>query len=56
MEKVVDGDTICLDPDRQPFSFLFAPVFHPGRVYSALDGAIGVCTSPIGPPKGEKSE
>jgi hypothetical protein len=50
MEKVVDGDTICIDPDWQPFSFLFAPVFHPGRVYSALDGALGACTSSIGPP------
>ena len=56
IERVADGTTICVDPDWQPFTFLFAPVFHPGRAYSALDGPIGACTSSIEPPKQEKPE
>ncbi|MGE5441862.1 MAG: hypothetical protein ACM3Q0_02220 [Bacteroidota bacterium] len=56
IERVADGTTICVDPDWQPFTFLFAPVFHPGRTYSALDGQIGACTSSIEPPKRERPE
>jgi hypothetical protein len=56
IDQIVDGDTICVDSDWQPSSFLFAPVFHPGRVYSALDGPIGICTSSIESPKPEKPE
>jgi hypothetical protein len=56
IEHVADGATICVDPDWQPFTFLFAPVFHPGRIYSALDGPIGACTSSIELPKREKPE
>lgn len=40
----------CVDPGWQPFSFLFAPVFHPGRPYTALDGAIGRCDTAVPPP------
>jgi hypothetical protein len=54
IDQVVDGATICVDPDWQPFTFLFAPVFHPGRAYSALDGPIGACTSSIELPKRDK--
>ena len=56
VEQVVDDATICVDPDWQPFTFLFAPVFHPGRIYSALDGPIGACTSSIEPPNRGKPE
>jgi hypothetical protein len=54
IERVADGSTVCVDPDWQPFTFLFAPVFHPGRIYSALDGPIGACTSSIEQPKPAK--
>ena len=56
IERVADGTTICVDPDWQPFTFLFAPVFHPGRTYSGLDGQIGACTSSIEPPKRDRPE
>jgi len=49
LRDVADGETICIDPGWQPFTFLFAPVFHPGRSYSVLDGAIGPCTRTIAP-------
>lgn len=39
-----DGTTVCVDPGWQPFTFLFASIFHPGRSYSVLDGPIGACT------------
>jgi hypothetical protein len=53
---VADGATICVDSDWQPFTFLFAPVFHPGRTYSALDGQIGACATVIEPPKPERPD
>jgi hypothetical protein len=43
-----DGATVCVDPGWQPFTFLFASIFHPGRSYSVLDGPIGACTVVIG--------
>ena len=45
-----DGTVACVDSEWQPFTFLFAPLFHPGRTYSVLDGPIGPCTTTIGPP------
>lgn len=46
---IPDGAVVCVDPGRQPFSFLFAPVFHPGRSYTALDGYIGPCRAVVPP-------
>jgi hypothetical protein len=52
-EKVAaipDGAAVCVDPGWQPFTFLFAPVFHPGRSYAVLDGTIGACDRVMPPP------
>ena len=35
---IPDEAVVCVDSGWQPFTFLFAPVFHPGRSYTVLDG------------------
>jgi hypothetical protein len=45
-----DEAVVCVDPGWQPFTFLFAPVFHPGRSYTILDGYIGPCGVVVPPP------
>ncbi|HSD42256.1 MAG TPA: hypothetical protein VLD36_10350 [Burkholderiales bacterium] len=47
---IPDGAVVCVDPGWQPFTFLFAPVFHPGRSYTVLDGYIGPCRAVVPPP------
>jgi hypothetical protein len=38
VEQIPDGAVVCADDGGwQPFTFLFAPVFHPGRSYSLRD-------------------
>ena len=32
MEQIHEGDSICLS--REPWTFLYAPTFHPGKRYS----------------------
>jgi hypothetical protein len=47
---IPDGAVVCVDPGWQPFTFLFAPIFHPGRSYTVLDGYIGPCRAVVPPP------
>ena len=47
---IPDEAVVCVDPGWQPFTFLFAPVFHPGRSYTILDGYIGPCGMVVPPP------
>jgi hypothetical protein len=47
---IPDGAVVCVDSGWQPFTFLFAPVFHPGRSYTVLDGYIGPCRAVVPPP------
>lgn len=47
---IPDEAVVCVDPSWQPFTFLFAPVFHPGRSYAVLDGYIGPCGAVVPPP------
>ena len=47
---IPDGAVVCVDPAWQPFTFLFAPVFHPGRSYTVLDGPIGDCGTTVPAP------
>lgn len=44
---IPDHAQVCLDPGWQPFAFLFAPVFHPGRSYTVIDGHADTCDSII---------
>jgi hypothetical protein len=46
---IPDGAVACIDPGWQPFTFLFAPVFHPGRSYTILDGQVGPCNVVVHP-------
>ena len=39
--QVPDGAVVCVHPDWQPFTYLFAPVHHAGRRYEARDGRVG---------------
>ena len=48
---ISDGTVVCVDSGWQPFTFLFAPVFHPGRSYTILDGQIGPCNVVVHPRK-----
>jgi hypothetical protein len=48
---ISDGTVVCVDPGWQPFTFLFARVFHPGRSYTILDGQIGPCDVVVHPEK-----
>lgn len=50
---IPQGAVVCVDPGWQPFTALFAPVYHPGRAYSVLDGPIGACTVSVPPPPEE---
>jgi hypothetical protein len=52
---IPDEAVVCVDPSWQPFTFLFAPVFHPGRSYIVLDGYIGPCGAVV-PPRTEMRE
>ena len=52
---IPDGAVVCVDGGWQPFTFLFAPIFHPGRSYTALDGHIGPCTTVVPPPNVRES-
>jgi len=52
---IPDGTIVCVHPSWQPFTFLFAPIFHPGRSYTVLDGYIGPCRA-IVPPRTEPHE
>ena len=47
---IPEGAIVCVDPGWQPFTFLFAPIFHPGRSYTVLDGYIGPCRAIVPPP------
>ena len=46
---ISDGTVVCVDSSWQPFTFLFASVFHPGRSYTILDGQVGPCTVVVPP-------
>jgi len=46
---IPDGAVACVDTSWQPFTFLFAPVFHPGRSYTILDGQVGPCNVVVHP-------
>jgi hypothetical protein len=46
---ISDGTVVCVDSGWQPFTFLFAPVLHPGRSYTILDGQIGPCDVVVPP-------
>lgn len=35
-ERVHDGNVVCLD-NTLPYSYLYAPIFHPGRQYRAVE-------------------
>jgi hypothetical protein len=48
---ISDGTVVCVDSGWQPFTFLFARVFHPGRSYTILDGQIGPCDVVVHPEK-----
>lgn len=52
---IPDGALVCVDSGWQPFTFLFAPIFHPGRSYTVLDGYIGPCRAVV-PPRSEARE
>ena len=47
---IPDEAVVCVDSGWQPFTFLFAPVFHPGRSYTVLDGYTGPCGAVVPPP------
>ena len=47
---IPDGGIVCVDSGWQPFTFLFAPIFHPGRSYTVYDGYIGPCRAVVPPP------
>lgn len=51
---IPDGAVVCVDPAWQPFTFLFAPVFHPGRSYTVLDGQIGDCSTTVPAPSDDQ--
>ena len=46
---ISDGAVVCVDSSWQPFTSLFASVFHPGRSYTILDGQIGPCNVVVHP-------
>ena len=50
LAAIPDGTVVCVDSGWQPFTFLFASVFHPGRTYTILDGYIGPCGAVVPPP------
>jgi hypothetical protein len=46
---ISDDAVVCVDSSWQPFTSLFASVFHPGRSYTILDGQIGPCNVVVHP-------
>ncbi len=36
VERVRDGNVVCLD-NTLPYSYLYAPIFHPGRHHQAVE-------------------
>jgi len=42
-DRVRDGDRVCLT-NTDPYSFLYAPIFHPGRTYHVVEFGTEGCT------------